>query len=299
MPYVKDLKDTKAVRRLATRNATIAARGRFNDAKSANKLLDDVHQGAPGSHVVLYNWHARTFFPYHKHLSSAERRYVRACLDINHEPRYRHFSQFTYSHRVKGGRINSSRIAFGSLRSFDKLRPLFDVVLRRRGIRSVPYLDHDFAAGPYGPFGLGWDLEDDLFKVYFALHDCLDLQKDGLLGLYNRFKMPLDKDLLASHTYCGNKLVEKKIYLYPTQGSGLDLLPPTLPFADLVKRVALMVSDARGLEMQLDLLPRQYSEVSMYVSPAARRCIEAYRTVGGSIDTITWASTDDVTLYFP
>jgi hypothetical protein len=278
-----------------------AAGGGGADVGGVN--ADRVHKQLPGAYRLLFQWHSRTFYPYARLMTSPERAYLDAALDVQYEPAYRHFSHYTYSHRVKGSDVNSSRTAHGTFRSFRSLREAFDAVVRHRGLERGPMFEADFSHDGYGPFGLGWDFEEDLFKVYFAVKDHQHLEHDGLLKLHQKIQYAVEPMMLTSHTYEGRTLIEKKLYVYPTLEQGRLLLPHGLPFRNHVNRVAMMYSDVRGVEQQLDVSQDDDEaafQIGGYLNEKGVEIVGRYvQGVGSQLDTLTWNSPDDFTLYFP
>ena len=122
-----------------------------------------------GYHRDLFRWHCLNFFDFESALSRAERKYLRKCWALAQDYRevsdggYRHFSYYTYSHRVKGSTVNSSRIAYGSVlhpaRAFRAVGP----VLAERGIELPESLTQKTKF-----YGLGWDIQKEQFKSIFA-----------------------------------------------------------------------------------------------------------------------------------
>jgi hypothetical protein len=172
-------------------------------------------------------------------------------------------------------------------------------VLAYRGIPAHAYDDGDFRTGDYGPYGLGWDFEEDHFKVYYAVRQPRFLELDGALTLYQSTDAPVDRIVGLSHTWQKGILLEKKVYLYPTEDKGRGLLSPLAPFETWVDRVAMMVSDRRGVEYQIDLSDGDVKDIGRYLNAAGRRVLDAYGGIGGHVDAMTWKTPQRYTLYFP
>lgn len=242
-------------------------------------------------HRMLFRWHCRNFYPFKKNMTVAERRYLKACFELLEEFRetsetgFEKFSSFTYSHRVKGDKVNSSRIAYGSVERPEEALAAALPVIRERGI-TIPA---DLASSPKARFGgLGWDIEDDQFKVYYRwlglgnLPDSLaPLVKDIDLGEHR-------EECLLSFTYVNNALDEKKVYLYPKTER-------ELPAG--VANETWMVTSKRGLVHQYDLY--YPSNWAAKLNKAGRDIVAKYRSRRQGLDTITYVNEDDFTLYFP
>ncbi|RME75926.1 MAG: hypothetical protein D6776_02210 [Planctomycetota bacterium] len=239
-------------------------------------------------HWRLLAWHSRRFHPFLRLLSPEEKAYVRRCFALatgfveETEHGARHFSYYTYSHRVRGDRVNSSRIAFGSISAPQAAWELARPVLAARGID----LDRTLPEWPRLTFyGLGWDFEAGDFKVYFRTADLGPLRERlaPLVALRRDGSLP---EALVSVTYRHGEHHEDKLYFYET----FDLPPG-------VRMRARMASSRRGLVEQYDL-----QDVKLWaerLNDAGRRILRRYREVGERLDTIAWQGPDAFTLYFP
>lgn len=239
-------------------------------------------------HRSLFQWHCRNFFNFRRALTSLEKVYLEACfaltqsLDEVSDGGYAHFSYYTYSHRVKGDQVNSSRFAYGSVSSPDQALEAAWPVLEQRGLTLPPGLAQDNAF-----YGLGWDIEDELFKVYFRSRDWRHLPPslaDLVLGYDWGSHLP---EALLSLTWHKNELAERKVYLYPKESSA----------APGVRGQARMVTDTRGEVLQDDL---GSGEVVPYdLNEVGTKIVEKYREIGETLDTIAYVDRQDFTLYFP
>lgn len=242
-------------------------------------------------HRYLFQWHCRKFFRFRRYLSEAEKAYLEVCFSLAKEFRevsdsgYEHFSYYSYSHRVHGDKVNSSRLAYGSVAhpqpALEAARP----VLRERSLA----LDAYFLESPHSKFyGLGWDILEEQFKVYFRVQP-VQLLPDNLKHLLQDYDLEDHRDEgLVSFTYTRNQLSESKIYLYPK--SSLNLPAGA-------QGQASMVSDQRGLVTQYDLSqPEQWAQ---RLSGPGRRILELYRELDEELDTIQYQDEENYTLYFP
>ena len=242
-------------------------------------------------HRALFQWHCRKFFRFRRHLTELEKAYLECCFaladsfDEVSESGYEHFSYYSYSHRVQGERVNSSRLAYGSvLHPADALRAALPV-LEERQLQLEPY----FLESPQSKFyGLGWDVLEAQFKVYFRVRPIEQLPQ-ALLPLLHGYQLQDHRDEgLVSFTYTHNQLSESKIYLYPK--SSLNLPPGA-------QGEASMVSDRRGLVKQYDLSqPEQWAQ---RLSPPGAKILQHYLELEEDLDTIQWEDEQNYTLYFP
>lgn len=234
-------------------------------------------------HRFLFQWHCRTFFDFSKAFTDTERDYLEVCfrlpkskLEVS-EGGYRHFSFHTYSHRVKGDKVNSSRIAYGSVENWERAWEPARPVLAERGITLPDKVDeHRF-------YGLGWDFEKAQFKVYFRTLDWRGLPP-CVAHLVSSYKFEEHRaEALLSLTYEGTEVVEHKVYLYP--------------LADESSRLAKMITDRRGEVVQADLEPEERDVYDL--NETGRQIVARYDEIDMNLDTIAYQSEDDFTLYFP
>ena len=224
-------------------------------------------------------------------MSVAERRYLKACFELlddyseTSETGFKKFSSFTYSHRVKGTEVNSSRIAYGSVQHPEKALQAALPVLEERGIEVFP----EIAESENARFGgLGWDIEDNQFKIYYRWLGLRNLP-DMLAPLVEEIDLDEHREeCLLSFTYVNNELDEKKVYLYPK-------VERELP--DGVANETWMVTSKRGLVHQYDLYyPSNWANK---LNKTGRDIIRQYRARGQGLDTINYVNENDFTLYFP
>ena len=242
-------------------------------------------------HRYLFQWHCRKFFRFRRHLSEFEKAYLEVCFALARDFReisesgYEHFSYYSYSHRVQGDRVNSSRLAYGSVLHPAEALAAALPVLKERGITTDPF----FLESPLSKFyGLGWDIQEEQFKLYFRVQP-LQLLPGQLSGLLADYVLDDHRDEgLVSFTYTRNQLSESKVYLYPK--SSLNL-----PAG--VQGQASMVSDQRGLVTQYDL--SQPDQWAARLSPPGQKILQLYRELDEELDTIQWQDEQSYTLYFP
>jgi hypothetical protein len=253
----------------------------FEKRDLVNTTISRYHRG-------LFRWHCRNFFDFQNAFSRPEHKYLRKCWTLAESYRevsdggYRHFSYYTYSHRVKGEDVNSTRIAYGSVRHPDQAYRAARRVLAHRNIEPAPALIQNTKF-----YGLGWDFQKEHFKVYFRTLDWAGLHPDFLALAQGYDIEEHRKEALLSVTYVGGKIQEKKLYLYP-----LDHLLP-----NNVQGFARMITDRRGEVSQEDLDPEKV--VQHTYNAVGRKIIDSYREIGEELDTVAYRSPDQFTLYFP
>lgn len=239
-------------------------------------------------HRTLFQWHCRNFFNFRRKLHRKEKNYLEACFRLPSdfkevsEGGYQHFSYYTYSHRVKGTSVNSSRIAYGSVAHPEEAFEPAKVVLEHRAIELPSSLTLNTRF-----YGLGWDLEQEQFKVYFRALEWTQLHPDFRDLAGDHAPQEHRPEALLSVTYRGNELEERKLYLYPTEKH--------LPNG--VQGFARMMTDRRGEVAQEDLDPQSLAHHDF--NQAGKEIIEKYEEIGEPLDTVAYQSKDNFTLYFP
>ncbi|MBI2373504.1 MAG: hypothetical protein HYV07_05840 [Deltaproteobacteria bacterium] len=240
-------------------------------------------------HVHLFEWHSRTFHPFDEVLSDLELDYLDASFHMadkaDERPRtgYRHFSYYTYSHRVAGTGVNSTRLAYGTLSKPKQLWPKAKLVIEERGLdleRALPRHED------LGFYGLGWDLAAAQLKVYFRVPDVLALP-GSYADLLTLRPAVHRAEGLVSASFVGPEMVERKVYFYPL---GDDTEDRSL-------RTVLMSTTARGRIAQLDVPGSDAWRSEL--SPPGQHIVDLYASIGESLDTIAFDDPDHFTLYFP
>lgn len=221
-------------------------------------------------------------------MTQAEKDYLLACFRLAKgssevsETGYRHFSYFTYSHRVKGDQVNSSRLAYGSVVNPQEAWPPAKPVLAERGVTLPPGWEQNKF------YGLGWDYSKEQFKVYFRTLDWRKVPED-LQSLIEGYSFEDYRgESLISLTFEGSEPVERKVYLYPKE----------LPGEDGIVGKAIMVTDVRGEVEQDDV--RKEGDIPFELNATGKRILELYEEeIEERLDTIAFKNSEDFTLYFP
>eukprot|EP00667_Euglena_gracilis_P011971 EG_transcript_12270 len=291
--------------------------------------------------ATLFNWHCATFSPVHTALDDAEQRYLRAVFAAFAGDQFRwggwgeaetwtqHYklSPFSYSHRIKGQHLNSSRVAMGvsSTAPDPTVVALARRVMEAKGARDCLDL-MDRHPDTIFFYGLGWDIEAKAFRAYVFNTDITQLPEHvarSVPALQPRARWPeawdtaqhsayslqleqIRRQAVVSYAYKQQRdgsfqRVEEKVYIYPTEDQ-LPLLPNLPPG---VKEVAFMFSSDRGVVEQFDVAheePYPYHASADWrgrLNGTGQRVYDAFAAHGLALDTIAYTSPEDHTLYFP
>jgi hypothetical protein len=247
-------------------------------------------------HRRFFQWYCQTFYPLRDNLSQTEWEYLEACFqtaetfcEIPSSSSYEEYSYYTYSHRVNGEQVNSSRFAYGTVVNSQKVLPYSLAVIAERELSIDPYFIED----PNSLFyGLGWDFEAGHFKVYFRILDLEQLPHPSLHKLLENIPAERRCEGLVSFTYLGKAVIEEKIYAYPLpclESSG-ELFPGT-------KGRTFMATSTRGIITQYDVSTTKLWKQRL--NPTGQAIIEKYAKQGYTLDTIAIQDPDNFTLYFP
>jgi hypothetical protein len=242
-------------------------------------------------HRTLFAWHCRMFHPFETALRRSELAFLEQCFslcesDAEVEARgYGHLSFYSYSHRIHGDAVNSSRLAWGTVLYPDKLRDSARQVVVDRGLDVAPYF---FESSNSLFYGLGWDLAEQQFKVYFRVPDMLRLPQAELRALAARARARTGGAGLVSFTFVAGALHESKVYLYPS------------PRSRATTHRTLMVTDRRGVVPQDDIVGHEkHAAWVRRLSSPGRAIVQRYQSIGLTADTVAFEDRDRYTLYFP
>jgi len=257
----------------------------------------------PGEQIQrMYDWHCDNFFDFNKHLPTRELEYIRQSYlvmdswdqDMTDDFSY---SVASFSHRIQGENVNSSRLYAGSFVHYSKLEPQIIEIIKHRGL-SPDKLPIAQQAEGYRPLlGLGWNVEEDDFKVYGYVDDLTKTPDGDILDL---FRSSADLDAhpfgLVSYTFKGNRISEKKVYVgarNPTAMKGLELAT-----AD-IEHVNYMITSERGRIPQVDL--KEGFSYSKLQNDRAREICSLYEEYDHeeTLDTLAYHGPDAIDLYFP
>ena len=245
-------------------------------------------------HKFFFTWHCRNYFNFGQAMSKAERAFIETCFSLAHEEENHdwgegpHYSYYTYSHRVKGESINSSRLAYGAVAKPEVIVPLAKEIIDERQVEIEPYFFEDDNSKFYL---LGWDFEAGHFKVYFRIADLSKLPQQELQELLGKCEHERYDEGLVSFTYVADdeddssKLHESKVYVYLKSKN----LPPGA-YAE-----AHMITSERGVVPQYDVSEDWRDRLN----PTGQHLLDRYEALRQRLDTIAYQDEDNFTIYFP
>lgn len=232
----------------------------------------------------LFDWHCATFFDFRSALTLAELGFIDSCIEHSADTRWLspYFSLFTYSHKVDPAknRTNSSRLAYGTLLETPELADLAATLSRDKGWPLDPVLLED-ANLPF--YGLGWDFEEGIDKIYFFVRDIRALPA-SLARLVPAQSAPLAKRGILSLSFSAGAVTEEKLYVFPKALGGFA----TATLHSMGRRVVQQCNNS--------LFGRR--DVSRF-SPKSQEIIRAYTEQMGTIlDAYSIDEQGIETLYF-
>jgi hypothetical protein len=243
----------------------------------------------------IYDWYRSAFFDFNKHLSTKERAFIARCMELNTESWARpindnfEYSLFSFSHRIQGSRVNSSRVFFAVNSQSAAPTSMMADIAKDRGLdpASIPEFEH--------AVGLGWDVEAGHFKIYLLHEDLAQVRDPDVRRLIAKVGDEPKYDIgLASVTTKGGAIIEKKAYV-----ALKDPQPHWVkdyPFSADIDHTNLMITDRRGVVPQVDLA----GKLDTHLNEMASRVVDRYRrNFKIEVDTITYNGKDDYTIYFP
>jgi len=137
----------------------------FQNNKKTPRLDYDFN---PANVVGRFKFYNKNFYPLEKNITEHEKKFIlnwMLKLDINDFKNERHISPFTISVVIfKNGKINKSRFAIGTKTKFDLFKKETNELLSKMNIKIEPPKDYKY-------YGIAWDIEDELFKIYFLNND--------------------------------------------------------------------------------------------------------------------------------
>ena len=230
----------------------------------------------------VYKWHCDNLYPFNTKLTIKESAYIEKCIDLSWWELLRPFylrkdqfikrlSYFTYSHRVVRGKVNSSRIAYGSVINPDIAYELAKEILNERGIKSEILTDNNIIFG-----GLGWDFEEGHFKTYFRFKNFKNLSSNYQKLLGNMQNKCKDGIISISYDTNGN-ILERKVYCYSKKDN---------------------IAELRS-EFRNDIQQDCNGQEKWNLNTTGNSILELYRKSGYKLDTITYKDKQNYTMYFP
>lgn len=242
----------------------------------------------------LFQWHVDNFLTRAKQLTEVEKTYINQALAITEQNGFQinqdiFYSGYSFSHRIQGDSIDSNRFAVGGYSQKQKIQEFAAKVLAEKNIQADTWAANDKI------IGLGWDLEQEHFKIYWHYEDLMKLENPQLQELMTKInRQDYYPFGLVSVTFKKNEPIEHKVYLAMT-ATAMNIEKTKFPFADEIIHINHMVTNLRGVVPQLDL--RGEGVAKILPSPA-QRIISQYKKLGLSVDTITYEDAQKHTLYF-
>ena len=233
----------------------------------------------------IYEWHCKHIYPFDKKLTEIEKKYIKYCINhsywelfrpiyILYDPFIRRLSYMTYSHRIKNNKVNSSRIAYGSCLNTKNTYQQALLVLNEKGIQCEIIPNNNIVFG-----GLGWDIKRNHFKIYFRFYNYSLLEnsiKELLPYMKNKCKSGILSITYHSKT---NKILEKKLYCYSKDNINVNL-----------------ISKFRNEIQQNCILGKKYNSK---FCKKGKKLLKIYEKNGYQLDTLTYKSKNNYTMYFP
>jgi hypothetical protein len=236
----------------------------------------------------FYKWHCENIYPFHERLTQKEQDYIYNCISLSWYECFNFFyilfdemildlSFFSYSHRVKNTKVNSSRIYYGSLAAPQQAFIYAQSVIKERKIK-LPFLPQ----GNYSFGGLGWDCQENHFKVYYRFFD-----KTKLPDSYQKLILPGEYYPQGIISWTFNKkgnLLEKKVYCYPKK----ENCKKTYLFSKKRFQIQKDCKYQENINQDTDRL-----------NETGKLICAKYGEKGIFLDTFTFENENDFTLYFP
>ena len=236
----------------------------------------------------LFNFYNNNYYPIKDYLSEKELEYIdfviyNSPIDIwNFTMEGKRLSFITYSHEydISEKRLISGRLACGSIYNYDMAMTYALEVFSERSIIIPDYL---FNLCRFG--GIGWNFNNNNFKIYFRFFDKNILKNMKFLERHEKYIKRIGNKYwnegLISITYDRNKLIEEKVYLYPK-------------YKDFKKNHdTIMLSSIRGVVKQTDI-----HDKNEYDYDIINELIEKYKDKGIELDTIS-KHKNKINIYFP
>lgn len=137
----------------------------FQNNKKTPKTDYDFNSSNVSSRFKFYNTY---FYPLQDNITEHEKKFIlnwMLKLEYNDFENEKHISPFTISVVIfKNGKMNKSRFAIGTKTKFDLFKKETNELLSKMNIKIEPPKNYKY-------YGIAWDIEDELFKVYFLNND--------------------------------------------------------------------------------------------------------------------------------
>ena len=238
------------------------------------------------NNLNIYEWHCKYIYPFDDKLTDIEKKYIKKCIEVSYcelfrpfyiinDPFIKRLSYFTYSHKVINNSINSSRIAYGTTIRPKSMYFYAKKVLEEKKIKCEIEPNNNYIFG-----GLGWDIQNGHFKIYFRFINYNNLSYEYKKLLPQNLKNIWESGLLSiTYDKTGN-VFEKKIYSYPKN-----------------EMIAELKSKKR-YEIQLE---NKYNDNKWdtKLNDSGLKILKLYEKNGYKLDTIVFKNKMNYVLYFP
>ena len=246
-------------------------------------------------HIEYYKFNFNNFNNYFNKFSNDEIEYINYCmknsiyefllnivyyiLSIFNIFSKNIYSYVTFSHSVNDNKVNSSRLSIGTLYFPKSYFNIANKVIKGRNI-NIKSIEND-----KNLFfnGLGWDLMNDHFKIYYRYNDYNKLKKKFKKLYKNKNKFNYAKKGIISLTYKDNKLFETKLYLYENKNTNNE--------------TAYLFTSLRGAVIQhsnLDINTNFYDKIN----DTGKNIVYKYKKNNYLIDTINITNKDNFIIYY-
>lgn len=244
-------------------------------------------------HFEYYKFNFTNFNNYFNKFSSDEIEYINYCmknsiyefllnivyyiLSIFNIFSKNIYSYATFSHTVSNNTVNSTRLSIGTLYFSKSYFKIANKVIQGRNI-NIKSMEND-----KNLFfnGLGWDLKNKQFKIYYRYNDYNKLKKKFKKLYKNKSKFNYSKKGIISLTYKDNKLFETKLYLYENTNN----------------ETAYLFTNLRGTVIQhsdLDINTNFYDKIN----DTGKNIVDKYKKNNYQIDTINITDKDNFIIYY-
>ncbi len=250
----------------------------------------------------FHEFYCQNYFNFDKHMTTQEKEFVKHRLMepdswwVKMSPSVE-LSTITYSQRILGDKVNSSRIGCGSLTTKDASQRMAREICKGRGINLSELSDQG------SPLGLAWDFEEDLFKVYFFEKNLKQQPDKSLKSLFSQIT---DYELhdfgIRSYSFKVGKIVEKKIYAPLKSTTKIDQLTKDkslLSMKNKIQHINLMVTDHRGVVPQYDVKFGETLESKVFNAQGQKIITELDSKLALKMDTLSYNNKEEFTFYYP
>lgn len=250
----------------------------------------------------FHEFYCQNYFNFDKHMSAQEKEFIKHRLMepdswwVQVSPSVE-LSTITYSQRIQGAKVNSSRIGCGSLLPKDTSQKMAREICKTRGIKLAELKDQG------SPLGLAWDFEEDLFKVYFFESNLKQQPDPSLKTLLSQVaNYELQTFGIRSYSFKGGKIVERKIYAPLKAVDKMEQIAKDkslLAMKNKIQHINLMVTDHRGVVPQYDVKFGEALDNNVFNAQGQKIIAELDRKLALKMDTLSYNNKDEFTFYYP